>query len=526
MGAFHVRCGYTGKRVCTCSLYVTAMVWDAGSSAAYGARAEALAEALAQQERDGGACAALGDTRDVMVAAKKIGLPRMVTGRPRAPGRPNREERRGRPARVRREGAEGDAGAGRGGKGRAREEGKDKEKGKEKEKEGKVKVKEGRAKEGKSKEAKGEAGGPEASPKEREPAAAPPAWPLSQAGLDAGGRPEAPASREDGACERCAQGGRDVTCGNCGGAYHAGCAGLGKGGWGRSAAKAGTWACQRCTACACCGARWSAAAFAKGRYGSSLCDGCAKGFDKQSYCPVCLRVWKAKDEDAADMIGCDACPLWCHAKCVASLPGAAPAKGQEDWQCPCCRGLVPAVGSEGVAAAALFAKAYPNAAPPRTAAAADGEGARKAKKPRKGADSAGGGGGGGGSGGGGGTPRADKRKGGPEAPAAGGASAPGGEAAREAGSEPPEAKVPKIRIKVGRPSVSLPPAIGPYLSESDLRVKNVGREIEMENEDGTPGPRGELRKVDAKKRTLVLALSSGQELTYSTRADRVRYVTH
>ncbi|KAJ3166672.1 PHD finger protein 10 [Geranomyces variabilis] len=96
---------------------------------------------------------------------------------------------------------------------------------------------------------------------------------------------------------------------------------------------AGTWLCPRCKICASCGdtagEEWrhailppaknvgGAATSPYGTYLCTYCPSCYEHYQRKSYCPVCMGVYK-EDEDSP-MVCCDACDRWVHKDCDPDL---------------------------------------------------------------------------------------------------------------------------------------------------------------------------------------------------------------
>mmetsp|Transcript_10172 Transcript_10172/g.61984 ORF Transcript_10172/g.61984 Transcript_10172/m.61984 type:complete len:1001 (+) Transcript_10172:244-3246(+) len=72
----------------------------------------------------------------------------------------------------------------------------------------------------------------------------------------------------------------------------------------------------------------------------SLCSACGRLFSQGSYCPICERVYRARDN--IPMIQCDKCAKWIHAECEGmSQEEYLNMADDVEYYCPICRGEPP-----------------------------------------------------------------------------------------------------------------------------------------------------------------------------------------
>lgn len=72
----------------------------------------------------------------------------------------------------------------------------------------------------------------------------------------------------------------------------------------------------------------------------SLCSACGRLFSQGSYCPICERVYRARDN--IPMIQCDKCAKWIHAECEGmSQEEYLNMADDVEYFCPICRGEPP-----------------------------------------------------------------------------------------------------------------------------------------------------------------------------------------
>lgn len=117
----------------------------------------------------------------------------------------------------------------------------------------------------------------------------------------------------------------------------------------RSAERAGSGlpcrAFVSCRACDAPGAQRREAA-----NGGALCRACHGRWISKEYCPVCECFWSDTGEDA-NMLQCDACEVWVHARCERIL-GSLARWDTMAYSCPGCRGAAPGQGLPSPAVAA------------------------------------------------------------------------------------------------------------------------------------------------------------------------------
>ena len=134
-------------------------------------------------------------------------------------------------------------------------------------------------------------------------------------------------------CESCGEDGTKVrlaVCDVCDRGYHIGCLDPPLKAFPRQYFK-----CPQCVECSSCGTTtaklWT--------HDYDLCGPCGKQFKEFKYCPICQKTHRA-DED--QMVHCDRCLFWVHARCDASLDDEAfkrlASSDDETYECPNCRG--------------------------------------------------------------------------------------------------------------------------------------------------------------------------------------------
>lgn len=80
-------------------------------------------------------------------------------------------------------------------------------------------------------------------------------------------------------------------------------------------------------------------------YFATICNRCETNFSADRFCPVCLKTYSdaddGQDEDDKDMICCDECDRWVHARCDPLItPERYKELVEEDakYKCPLCEG--------------------------------------------------------------------------------------------------------------------------------------------------------------------------------------------
>ncbi|XP_072123014.1 histone-lysine N-methyltransferase 2B-like [Mobula birostris] len=75
------------------------------------------------------------------------------------------------------------------------------------------------------------------------------------------------------------------------------------------------WVCPKCVRCKSCGATTPGRSWdAEWSYDFTLCNDCAKLFEKGNYCPICTKCYEDNDYESK-MMQCSKCDHWVHAKC-------------------------------------------------------------------------------------------------------------------------------------------------------------------------------------------------------------------
>jgi hypothetical protein len=132
-------------------------------------------------------------------------------------------------------------------------------------------------------------------------------------------------------CEGCGQDGMKIrlaVCDVCDRAHHIGCLDPPLKSW-----PARAFRCPSCVKCTSCGTT-DAKQWTKDY---RMCEPCGKQFKDKKYCPICMQAHRA-DED--QMIQCDKCTFWVHARCDSMDRSAfeALAASDDPYACPNCRG--------------------------------------------------------------------------------------------------------------------------------------------------------------------------------------------
>ncbi|XP_067874843.1 histone-lysine N-methyltransferase 2B-like [Heterodontus francisci] len=104
-----------------------------------------------------------------------------------------------------------------------------------------------------------------------------------------------------------------LECNKCRATYHAAC--LGPNYPTKPSKKRQTWVCPKCVRCKSCGATTPGRSWdAEWSYDFTLCNDCAKLFEKGNYCPICTKCYEDNDYESK-MMQCSKCDHWVHAKC-------------------------------------------------------------------------------------------------------------------------------------------------------------------------------------------------------------------
>eukprot|EP00123_Amoebidium_parasiticum_P020660 comp54223_c0_seq1/m.47747 comp54223_c0_seq1/g.47747 ORF comp54223_c0_seq1/g.47747 comp54223_c0_seq1/m.47747 type:complete len:407 (-) comp54223_c0_seq1:570-1790(-) len=136
-------------------------------------------------------------------------------------------------------------------------------------------------------------------------------------------------------------------CDECDRGYHTFCIGL-------KNIPSGRWICDKCGQCASCGKTSPGEGNAKWRHEYSrakegeepkflqtLCMACSKQFRIGNFCPVCLKVYRATENDLP-MVCCDKCDRWIHIGCdnIDEATYEEMAESTQSYICCLCRGEV------------------------------------------------------------------------------------------------------------------------------------------------------------------------------------------
>ena len=131
-------------------------------------------------------------------------------------------------------------------------------------------------------------------------------------------------------CETCGADGSKIRlaiCETCDRGYHIGCLDPPLKAFPLRAFK-----CPHCVKCSSCGST-DAKAWTKDY---EMCAPCGTQFKQKKFCPICMHSHRA---DEVDMVQCDKCMFWVHARCDnLDSAGFEALKEVDEYSCPNCRG--------------------------------------------------------------------------------------------------------------------------------------------------------------------------------------------